>query len=55
MAIPAATSASTATTSAAIVSADVPLEPPSESLTTIVGAGASDDSDPDQLTIEPSE
>ena len=29
--------------------------PPSESLTSIVGAGASEDSEPDQLTIEPSE
>ncbi len=40
--------------SATIVSADTP-PPPSESLTSIVGAGAAEDSGPAQLTIEPSE
>ena len=42
------------TTSAMIASVEVP-PPPSELFASIVGAGASEDSDPDQLTIEPSE
>jgi len=43
------------TISATIDSTDTPLPPPSELATSIVGAGASDDSGPDQSTIEPSE
>ncbi len=37
-----------------IVATGVP-PPPSDDFASIVGAGASDDSEPDQLTIEPSE
>src|SRR5437899_4347193 len=47
------TSASPPTAIATIASVDVP-PPPSDDLASITGAGASDDSGPDQLTTEPS-
>ena len=50
----ATTSAIAPSASATIVSVLV-LLPPSELFASIVGAGASDDSGPDQSTIEPSE
>jgi hypothetical protein len=44
------------TTSATIASVELPPPPPpSELFASIVGAGSSDDSLPDQLTIYPSE